>query len=214
MNSNNGGFQMQIKRALPLMLLALSAGCATLNESECRTVDWRELGRADGANGYESTRLGAHMQACGKYSIAPDVEAYRAGREEGLRQYCTPENALQQGMQGASYHQVCAGDAGVMFTTIYARGQALRQIQNDMQDMQNRADAERNAQANVKDLDLYKQMDQNLRYFERERIFMQRQYDQAMRAVNSGFDPPFYEDGDWQDGIPYPKALREAGKQK
>ena len=209
-----GSFQMLIKWALPLMLLALSAGCATLNENECRTVDWREQGRSDGANGYESTRLGEHMNACGRYSIAPDAEAYRAGREEGLQQYCTPENALQQGMKGAAYHQVCAGETGQQFAVIYARGQALNLIQNDMQVMQNRFDSERNAQADVKDLDLYKRMDQNLRYFEREKIFMQRQYEQARFAVNSGFDPPFYDEGGWRDGVPYPKALREAQNRK
>lgn len=205
---------MQIKWALPLMLLALSAGCATLNEKECRTVDWRELGRADGANGYESTRLGDHGEACSRYGIPPDTEAYRAGREEGLRQYCTPENALQQGMKGAPYRQVCAGEAGQKFAVIYARGKALKLILDDIQAMQSRYDQERNAQANVKDLDLYKRMDQNLRYFESERIFMQRQYAQAQFAVNSGFDPPFYDEEGWEEAIPYPKALREAEKKK
>ena len=205
---------MQIKWALPLALLVLSTGCATLNEKECRSVDWHEQGRADGANGYESTRLGDHGEACGRYGIVPDAEAYRAGREEGLRQYCTPENALQQGMKGATYRQVCAGDTGQQFAVIYARGKALNLIQNDMQTLQDRSDEERSAQANVKDLDLYKRMDQNLRYFEREKAFMQRQYDQAMFAVNSGFDPPFYDEDGWREGIPYPRALREAQKTK
>lgn len=205
---------MQIKRALPLMLLALSAGCATLNEKECRSVDWREQGRADGAAGYESTRLGDHTEACGKYGIVPDADGYRAGRDEGLQQYCTPENALEQGLKGASYHQVCAGEAGRRFAVIYARGKALYVIQNDMQALQSRSDAERNAQADVKDLDLYKRMDQNLHYFEREKAFMQQLYERARFTVDSGFDPAFYDDGGWEEGIPYPKALREAGKKK
>lgn len=207
-------FQMQIKRALPLMVLVLSAGCTTLSEKECRSVDWREQGRADGAQGYESTRRGDHAEACARYGIALDADAYRAGREEGLRQYCTPANALQQGIKGATYRQVCPGEAGQQFAVIYARGKALGLIQGDMQAMQRRLDEERDAQADVKDLDLYKRMDQNLRYFEREKIFMQRQYDQARFAVDSGFDPPFYDDGGWQEGIPYPKTLREAGKKK
>jgi hypothetical protein len=203
---------MQIQRALPLIVLALSTGCATLNEKECRVVDWGELGRVDGAAGYESTRLAAHAEACSRFGIAPDTLAYRAGREEGLHQYCTPDNALQQGLKGASYHQVCAGEAGQMFVAVYARGRSLRVIQDDMQEMQHRFDSERNAQAEVKDLDMYKRMDQNLRYFEREKIFMQHQYDQALFAINSGFDPAYYDEGGWQEGIPYPKVLREVGK--
>lgn len=205
-------FQTRIQRAALLLLLALSAGCATLNEKECRSVDWREQGRADGADGLESTRLGDHSQACGRYGIVPDGAAYRAGREEGLQQYCTPANALQQGLKGAPYRQVCAGDAGQQFALVYARGKALSVILNDMQVMQRRYEEERDAQANVKDLDLYKQMDQNLRYFEREKAFMQLEYDQARFTVNSGFDPPFYDDGGWQEGIPFPKALHRAQK--
>jgi hypothetical protein len=168
----------------------------------------------DGADGAESTRLGDRTEACGRYGIASDADTYRAGREEGLRQYCTSANALRQGMKGATYRQVCAGETGEMFVVVYARGKALRVIQADMQEMQNRFDAERNAQTDVKDPDLYKRMDQNLRYFEREKVFMQRQYNQAMFAVNGGFDPPFYDEGGWQEGIPYPKALREAEKNK
>lgn len=204
-------FPMQIKWVFPLMLLALSAGCASLGEKECRSVDWRKQGRADGANGYASTRLG---EACGRYGIPPDADAYRAGREEGLREYCTTENALQQGMKGAPYRQVCGGVTGQQFAVIYARGKALKLIQDDMQSMQNRFDRERDAQVNVKDPDLYKRMDQNLLYFEREKIFMQRAYDRAQFAVNSGFDPPFYDDDGWEEGIPYPKALREAEKKQ
>lgn len=200
------------KQVLWLPLFAIVAGCATLNENECRTVDWRELGREDGAKGYESSRLGDHMEACGKFGIAPDGDSYRAGREEGLRQYCTLDNALQLGMNGSGYHQVCPGDIGAAFAVTYNRGAALHTIQSDIQDLQSRLDSERGTQSNVKDLDLYKRLDQNIRYFEREKIFMQRQYDQAAQAVNSGFDPPYYDNGEWRTGIPYPKAQHEADK--
>lgn len=203
---------MQIKWALPLILLALSAGCVTLEEKECRVVDWGELGRIDGANGYEATHLAVHAQACTRHNILPDTLAYRAGREAGLYEYCTADNALQQGYRGASYHDVCAGEAGELFIAVYARGRALRVIQDDMQALQNRSDAERNAQAQVKEPELYERMEQNLRYFESEKIFMQRQYAQAKFAVDAGFDPAFYDEGGWEEGIPYPKALRQAEK--
>ena len=203
-------FQVKIGRVLPLLLLALSAGCTTLKEKECRSIDWHEQGRVDGAEGYEATRRGDHSSACRRYGVAPDMDAYRAGREEGLSQYCTSANALQQGMKGAPYRQVCTGDVGQQFSVVYARGKALNLILNDMQTMQHRFDEERDAQADVKDPDLYKQIDQNLRYFEHEKAFMQLEYNQARFTVNSGFDPPFYDDGGWRAGIPFPKALRAA----
>lgn len=201
------------KRLFLLMpMLGALAACATLNEKECRTVDWREQGRSDGANGYEASRLGDHVEACGKFGIAPDAYAYRAGREEGLRQYCTLDNAMRLGMNGNGYNQVCAGPNGEMFSQVYRRGLVLHAIRADMQELQSRLDSERNAQANVKDPDLYKQLEQNVRYFQREQDFAQRQYDLAARAVNAGFDPPFFEAGEWVSGIPYPKAARQAGK--
>lgn len=203
---------MQIKWALPLILLALSTGCVTVAEKECRVVDWGELGRTDGANGDEATHLAVHAQACARYNIPPDTLAYNAGREAGLYEYCTPDNALQQGYRGAIYHQVCAGEAGETFVAIYARGRALRLIQDDMQALQNRADAERNAQAQVKEPELREHIDQNLRYFESEMIFMQRQYTQAKFTVDAGFDPPFYDEDRWEEGIPYAKALHQAEK--
>lgn len=195
-----------------LPLMALSAGCATLNENECRTIDWTELGRSDGAKGYESSRLGDHMEACGKFGIAPNGDAYRAGREEGLHQYCTPENALQLGTNGSGYHQVCPGEVGEMFSRVYARGAALHTMQSEMQDVQTRRDSEQAAQRKVKDLDLYKQLEQNVRYLDRKRDFMQRQYDQASRDISAGFDPQHFNSGDWQNDIPYPQAAHDAEK--
>lgn len=201
-----------IRLFLLMPMLGALAACATLNEKECRTVDWREQGRSDGANGYEASRLGDHVEACGKFGIAPDAYAYRAGREEGLRQYCTLDNAMRLGMNGNGYNQVCAGPNGEMFSQVYRRGLVLHAIRADMQELQSRLDSERNVQANVKDPDLYKQLEQNVRYFQREQDFAQRQYDLAARAVNAGFDPPFFEAGEWVSGIPYPKAARQAGK--
>lgn len=207
------GFPTQIKWTMPLMLLALSTGCATLEEKQCRTTDWREQGRSDGANGYESTRPGDHGEACSRYGIAPDpAAAYRAGRDEGLEQYCALDNAMRLGMNGNGYNQVCAGPNGEMFSQVYRRGLVLHAIRADMQELQSRLDSERNVQANVKDPDLYKQLEQNVRYFQREQNFAQRQYDLAARAVNAGFDPPFFEAGEWVSGIPYPKAARQVGK--
>lgn len=202
------------KRVIALALIAATAACATLNESQCRTVDWREQGRSDGAKGYEASRLGDHMEACSKFNIAPNAEAYRAGRDDGLRQYCTLDNAMQLGLNGSGFNQVCPEQISQAFAQIYQRGAALHAIQNEMQNLQSRLDSERGTQAKVKDLDLYKQFDQNIRYLEREKRFMQQQYDQAAQAVNSGFDPPYFEAGQWDSSIPYPKAQREAEKKK
>jgi hypothetical protein len=94
-------------RLLPLLLLTL-AGCATLNEDECRTADWQELGRKDGRAGYSQSRLADHHEACGKHGVKPDERRYAEGRKEGLRSYCVLSNAVREGLDGRRYEGVCA----------------------------------------------------------------------------------------------------------
>ena len=92
---------------LPLLLLTLT-GCATLNESQCLTADWNELGRQDGRAGYTSSRLAEHREACIKHGIRPDERRYADGRAQGLQDYCVLENAVREGMNGRTYQGVCA----------------------------------------------------------------------------------------------------------
>ena len=97
------------------VLLSLSA-CATLDEKECRSVNWRELGLRDGRMGYPASRLAEHQEACGEFGIRPDPGAYARGRLDGLETYCQPRNAVQEGLAGVtglarlrSWGLVCAG---------------------------------------------------------------------------------------------------------
>ena len=95
-------------RLMPFLLLAsLLAGCATLDENSCRTRDATSLGRDDGHQGYGLWRLDKHIEACGRYGITLDRQAYLAGRAEGLQSYCTPENGQRVGERGERYEGVC-----------------------------------------------------------------------------------------------------------
>ena len=192
---------------LPALLLT---GCATLNENQCRTVDWRELGRTDGARGYESSRLGEHLEACGQYGVTPDGSAYRAGRQEGLRQYCQPENAPNLGRSGYSYTSLCPGESGTVFVAYYNRGATPHAIEGDLGELQGYLDAERRAQDGTKDLGAYKLMAQNVRYLEHQSDDLQRRLDRAQQDVSAGRDPEFFVPGRWKIGLPYPDARTAA----
>lgn len=85
----------------------LVGGCASLNESECRSADWRTIGYEDGALGESAARIGKHRQACASHGIAPNLAAYQQGREEGLRQFCRPQNGFRLGEQGVPYRGIC-----------------------------------------------------------------------------------------------------------
>ncbi|TXH05285.1 MAG: DUF2799 domain-containing protein [Nevskiaceae bacterium] len=197
-------------RLLLLLPALAAAGCATLSESECHTADWRELGRSDGAHGYEASRLGDHMEACGKYGVTPDGDAYRAGRSEGLQQYCQPDNALQLGRSGNGYNSVCPGESGAIFVAYYNRGATLHAIDGDLVDLHGYLDEERRAQDATKDLGAYKLMAQNVRYLERQSDYLNMRLDRAQQDISAGRDPEYYAAGQWKSGIPYPDARKAA----
>jgi hypothetical protein len=90
-----------------LLFSLVVAGCATLDEGECRTANWQDLGTRDGMAGYTASRLDEHRKACAEYGIRPDQDRYLAGRDLGLRQYCVFDNAVREGLAGRTYQNVC-----------------------------------------------------------------------------------------------------------
>jgi hypothetical protein len=89
-----------------LALLALGS-CGTLSEETCRQGNWSEIGYRDGSRGRSADFVSNHAQACGKVGVTPDLAAWRAGRVEGLRRYCTPQNAYDAGLGGNRLNPVC-----------------------------------------------------------------------------------------------------------
>ena len=68
---------MNTHAPLPLKLLATALlalalpGCATMDKSECLTVDWRTIGYEDGVAGHSGDCIAQHRKACAKYGVAP-----------------------------------------------------------------------------------------------------------------------------------------------
>jgi hypothetical protein len=91
---------------LTLSLLFISS-CATLSEKDCKNGNWKAIGLRDGSNGLPKSRLEAHQKACSDYGVTIDSSLYFAGRTEGLKRYCQPENGYRMGETGKHYHNVC-----------------------------------------------------------------------------------------------------------
>lgn len=120
------------ERIRPILLPAyvciaalLLAGCSTMSRKECLNVDWRTLGYEDGANGYAADRIGQHRRACADYGVRPDLESYRAGREEGLREFCRPARGYRLGVNGGSYGGVCPVELEGRFLAAFHSGHEL-----------------------------------------------------------------------------------------
>ncbi len=87
---------------------ALSA-CASLSEEECLAANWRVIGFEDGVAGRGLDYIAQHREACAEVGVVPDLERWRIGREQGLLEYCTPDNAYRIGRRGGRINAVCPG---------------------------------------------------------------------------------------------------------
>jgi uncharacterized small protein (DUF1192 family) len=134
------GFRGVALAVLSLPLL-ISGGCATLNESECRSLDWQIIGYEDGGRGQALERIGQHRKACAKYGISPDLTAYQRGRETGLREYCRPASGFRVGVAGRSYTGVCPIELEEDFLGAYESGQHLYELRAHVTGIESRIDS-------------------------------------------------------------------------
>lgn len=136
--------------AVAIVALVLS-GCATMNEAECVSVDWRTVGFEDGAAGRSADRIGQHRKACAKHGVTPDLAAYQAGREEGLREYCTPANGFNVGSRGNSYSGLCPADLEPAFSVAYESGRRLYTLESRVNTAANQLQAKRREKDRLED---------------------------------------------------------------
>lgn len=103
----------------------LLAGCASMSKSECLYADWQAIGFEDGSVGMPASAVSSRRQACAKAGVTPDMDAYLAGRDQGLQEYCTPGNAFRVGENGGGYSGVCARHDEASFLDQYRVGARL-----------------------------------------------------------------------------------------
>ena len=111
--------------AAMLAVLALLQGCATLDKDECMLADWRLIGYQDGVAGKSATVVGEYREDCAKHAVVPDLDAYRAGREEGLQQYCMADNGYRLGNAGRALPAICPATLAGDFRDAYNTGREL-----------------------------------------------------------------------------------------
>ena len=148
----------QIKRTIILAAIsttALLTGCASMSPQECQTANWYEQGMRDGIHGEPRSRVEDHREACAKLGIQPDVKKYMAGRDIGIRQYCTPDVGMQEGLQGRSYRNSCPPLLEAKFLDRYRVGYRVYQAQQRVNQLDN--------EVNRKQRELDKARDDNKR---------------------------------------------------
>ncbi len=115
--------------ALALLLLVPTAlACArnaSVSESQCAAGDWETIGYRDGALGYRSSRLLAHQDACVPHGVTPDRAAYLAGWQQGIAEFCQPDNGFELGRSGEGHANVCPAAQRDAFLAAFDRGRSL-----------------------------------------------------------------------------------------
>lgn len=134
------------KILLCLSPLVFLSACASLSEDECRGGDWRAIGYQDGKIGRYPTYLSEHAEACSEYGIAPNQSLWMQGRAEGLKHYCTVENAYRKGRNGTALNGVCsrnlsaleaANDHGFEY---YKIGRKIARIESEIEEIERTLD--------------------------------------------------------------------------
>lgn len=122
---------------IPAWLL-LAGGCAVISENECQAGLWYERGIEDGARGRSQAAVYKVAQKCHEYGVRTDTAAWMRGHEEGVEQYCTPENGFVVGRYGRNYEGVCTGPTADLFMANYQRGLAVYQAEQQYAALENR----------------------------------------------------------------------------
>lgn len=156
---------MRILPLVPLLVIALG-GCASLSESECADADWEQIGYRDGAGGASGQRIAAHAKACAEYGVSVDQDTWRAGYDRGIDSYCTPANAVREGLSGAMYSGVCPGETGVMFESYYRAGREVQEQRQRIDAIENRRRTLMDALDNADDENTRRTLLNELRYLD------------------------------------------------
>jgi hypothetical protein len=123
-------------RTVALLAAALLAGgCASMDKPQCVNANWYAIGMEDGAQGRALQRLGDHRRACAEHGVQPDAERYAAGRNEGLKSYCTYDRGFRAGRAGNAYHSVCPEPAARDFLAGYQHGREVYGLQRRLDEV-------------------------------------------------------------------------------
>ncbi|MCG9052479.1 DUF2799 domain-containing protein [Laribacter hongkongensis] len=115
----------------PLLLVSALSGCAVMNAQECRTDSPEQLGLQDGSNGYTLARLQSRVQACAKYGVPFNEQAWMQGYRQGLAEFCTPQGGEATGLSGQSYVPgTCPAASEPDFLAAYRPAYRLYRVQS------------------------------------------------------------------------------------
>jgi len=119
-----------------LMVPLLLSACASMNRNQCVSADWYAVGLEDGARGRPLERLGDHRRACAEFGVAPDAARYLAGRDEGLKSFCTYDRGYASGRAGHAHSAVCPAALAANYDAGYRDGRQRYELTQRLDSVQ------------------------------------------------------------------------------
>lgn len=119
-----------------VLITAVLAACDSVTPEQCAAGDWRGIGFTDGTKGRTADYIAQHQKACAKLGVSPDLDAWLAGRKQGLPQYCTPSKAYEVGRSGRSISPVCTASQMNAMRDAHYTGQRYHDISDEISRLQ------------------------------------------------------------------------------
>lgn len=119
---------------LPLSILTLLSGCASMSPDECKTADWYQVGYQDGQQGKNPNIINDYSKDCAEAGVTADHARWKEGFTKGTILYCSPDNGYQVGLAGKEYYGVCDSK---QFVDNYQLGHQQYQVQQRLQEIDN-----------------------------------------------------------------------------
>lgn len=99
------------------------AGCMPhLTREQCLSMNWKQIGFSDGAQGHGIRDLTQDIQDCAKFKLSVNQRGYRRGWNEGIRGYCRPSMGYKTGSAGQNLNTLCPSDLMPRFEQQWKRG--------------------------------------------------------------------------------------------
>ena len=160
-----------LKFIVTISSLFILCSCATLNKEECQNANWNNIGYSDGTTGYPASRLNDHIKACSEHGISVNTQQYSNEYEKGLKKYCDHEKALERGLRGESYNNVC----GAKFEKKYFLGKKIYDTKTRISDIEKSIENKYRQLEVVKDTTQRNSLNRDIRKLKRERRGLEKQ---------------------------------------
>ncbi len=119
----------------------LLMGCASPSTPPCADRDWYEIGRRDGARGADEGHWSRHTSHCERALSPHTITIYNNGRQAGLVEFCSPENAFHLGKVGRPAPDVCPDLSRDAFRKAYVAGQQADVLEQEIRVIDQRIDS-------------------------------------------------------------------------